>query len=125
MLLGTKKFSIIIFSDNHKKLAEWYEKTLELKINDHIDMPHEHFIGFDFGGLFFSIGHHGKVKGKSKDPYRMMIGFDVRSVNKTYEKLVKKGVYFIAKPFEAPPGGYWCMTATDPEGNILQFFGGK
>lgn len=125
MILGTKNFSIIIFSHNHKKLAKWYEETLELRVTETIDIPNERFISFDFGKLYFSIGYHSKVKGKAKDPYRIMIGFDVRSVTKTYEKLKKKKVTFIAPPFEAPPGGYWCTTAQDPEGNIIQFFGQK
>lgn len=125
MKLLTKNFSIIIFSHDHEKLAQWYNKILGFKITETIDMPNERFISFDFGKLYFSIGEHDKVKGKSKDPYRIMIGFDVKSVTKTYAELSKKGVTFIAKPFEAPPGGYWCTTAKDPEGNILQFFGSK
>jgi predicted enzyme related to lactoylglutathione lyase len=54
-----------------------------------------------------------------------MVGFGVKSVSKTYEELKKKKVKFIAKPFAAPPGGFWCMTIQDPEGNMLQFMGGK
>lgn len=125
MQLRSKNFSVIIFSPHHEKLAGWYETVLGFKITERVDMPHEHFISFDFGKLYFSIGHHGKVKGKSKDPYRIMIGFDVFSVSNTYRELKKKGVVFLAKPFMAPPGGYWCATARDPEGNVLQFFGNK
>ena len=125
MKLRSKKISVIIFSPDHEKLSKWYENVLGFKVRNKIDMPHEHFIDFDFGDTFFSIGHHGKLKGNTKDRYRIMVGFDVESVTAAYEEIKDKPVKFIAKPFEAPPGGYWCMTVADPEGNILQFFGNK
>lgn len=106
MKLRSTKVSVIIFSTNHEKLAKWYETILGFKVRSKIDMPHEHFIDFDFGDTFFSVGHHGKLKGKTKDPYRIMVGFDVNSVTQIYEELKDKPVTFIAKPFEAPPGGY-------------------
>ncbi len=125
MKLKDKNLSYLIFSADHKKLAKWYEKVLGFKVREVIDMPHEHFVDFDFGENYFAIGHHGKVKGKNKDIYRHMIGFNVESVSRAYQDLKNKPVTFIARPFEAPPDGYWCMTLKDPEGNILQFFGDK
>ncbi|MBI3366053.1 hypothetical protein HY041_00295, partial [Candidatus Roizmanbacteria bacterium] len=53
------------------------------------------------------------------------VGFGVKSVTKTYKELKRKKVKVLVKPFPAPPGGFWCMTIQDPEGNILQFTGGK
>ncbi|MBI3620088.1 VOC family protein [Candidatus Roizmanbacteria bacterium] len=125
MQLADKFLSIGIWSEDHRRLAKWYENVLNFKVKTVIDLPNEQCIDFDFGNCFFFIGHHSKVHGKSKDPYRTMIGFNVASVTKTYQELNEKKVTIIAKPFEAPPGGFWCMTIADPEGNILQFVGQK
>jgi hypothetical protein len=79
----------------------------------------------DTGTSFFSIGKHDKVTGKNKDPYRMMIGFQVSSISEVYEELKNKKITWIAKPFLAPTGTVWCMTLADPEANLVQFFGEK
>lgn len=125
MILKNKVISVCLWSGNYKKLAKWYKDIFGLTVREHLTLPDDTGYDFDFQPANFYVGKHDKVKGKNKDPYRMMIGFNVKSVTKTYEYLRKKGVRIIAKPFEGPPGGFWCMTVADPEGNILQFFGDK
>lgn len=124
-MLKDKHISVAIWSDNYEKLAKWYKDILGVPVREKLTLPNDTGWDFDFGKNFLYIGRHNKVHGNSKDPYRVMIGFQVKSISKTYEVLKKKNVRFIAKPFEGPPGGFWCMTIADPEGNILQFFGNK
>jgi len=125
MKLKNRKISVGIWSGNYQKLADWYEKILGFKGRGRLNLPNDTVVDFDFGNTYFFVGKHDKVKGRSKDPFRMMVGFNVTSVSKAYSEIKDKNIAFIAKPFEAPEGGYWCMTIQDPEGNILQFFGGK
>lgn len=125
MKLRAKMLSVIIWSENHETLAKWYEEVLGFTVREVTTHPDDSCIGFDFGDTFFSIGRHDQVHGKSKDPYRIMVGFPVHSVHEAYEELKDKDITWIAKPFEAPTGAIWCMTIADPEGNILQFFGKK
>lgn len=125
MKLRAKMLSVIIWSDNHEKLAKWYEDVLGFTVREVTTHPDDSCIGFDFGDTYFSVGRHNKVQGKSKDPYRVMVGFPVLSVSAAYEEIKDKDVTWIAKPFESPTGTTWCMTIADPEGNILQFFGQK
>lgn len=117
--------TVCIWSDDYDKLAKWYENILNLPVRERLSYPDDTGVDFNFGKNYLYIGRHDKIKGKSKDPYRVMTGFNVKSVTKTYEELKKKKVKIIAKPFLSPPGDCWCMTIADPEGNILQFFGGK
>lgn len=124
-MLKDTNLSVCIWSDNYKKLAAWYKDVLGVKIREELTLPNDTGTDFDFGKNYLYIGRHDKIHGESKDPYRIMIGFNVQSIFKKYEELKKKKVRFIAKPFEGPPGGFWCMTIRDPEGNILQFFGDK
>jgi predicted enzyme related to lactoylglutathione lyase len=125
MKLKDKYLSVGIWSENHEKLAKWYEKVLGFDYKCRIDYPNDKCIEFKFGKNYFFVGWHNKIHGKNKDKYRIMIGFNVKSVTKTAEELEKRGVKFIAKPFEGPPGGFWCTTIEDPEGNLLQFYGDK
>ena len=124
-MLKDTHLSVCIWSDNYKKLAAWYKYVLGVKVREELTLPNDTGTDFDFGKNYLYIGRHDKIYGKSKDPYRIMIGFNVKSISNKYEELKKKKVRFIAKPFEGPPGGFWCMTIQDPEGNILQFFGDK
>lgn len=123
MKLKNKDISVCIWSENYDTLAKWYEDVLGFSVRERLTLPDDTGVDFDFAHTYFYIGKHDKVKGKSKDPYRMMVGFNVDSISRAYEELKDKKVTWIAKPFKAPPGGFWCMTIADPEGNILQFFG--
>lgn len=125
MRLNSINLSVGIWSSDYKKLAKWYENVLGFKVRAETNLPNDRCIEFSFGKNYFFIGEHNKVFGRSNDPYRIMVGFDVKSVTEVYNELVKKEVEIVAKPFEAPPGGFWSMTIKDPEGNILQFFGDK
>lgn len=125
MKLTNKNLSVGVWSEDHTTLAKWYEDVLGFTVREVLDLPNDMCIDFEFGDNYFFVGKHSEVHGKSKDPYRVMIGFNVASVTEVHDELVKKNVTVIAPPFEGPPGGFWCMTVQDPEGNILQFYGDK
>ena len=125
MKLKDKFLGIGVWSENHQKLAEWYEEVLGFTVRERMNLINDTYVDFDFGPNYFFIGQHSQIHGKNKDPFRTMIGFNVDSVETLYQELKSKKVKFIATPFEAPPGGYWCMTIEDPDGNTLQFFSDK
>lgn len=114
--------SVCIWSSNYKKLAAWYQKMFDLEVHTALDIKDDEGIGFMLNGVFLWIGQHDKIEGSSKDPYRIMPGFNVDSVQELYEKLNAEGVEFIRKPSISPTNDYYAATAMDPEGNILQFF---
>lgn len=91
--------AVLIWSEDYRKLAGWYEKTLELKPLEELTHPKDTGIGFQVGHVYLLIGQHDKIKGENKDEHRHMINFVVDSVSESYEKLQKKGVVFLAKPF--------------------------
>ncbi len=123
MKLINKDISVCLWSPDYEKLAAWYESILGFKVQRRLTLPDDTGVDFDFAPTYFYVGKHNKVKGKNKDPYRIMIGFNVKSVTEVYKELKAKKVTIIAKPFAGPPGGFWCMTIADPEGNLIQFFG--
>ncbi|MGH7245527.1 MAG: VOC family protein [Candidatus Levyibacteriota bacterium] len=126
MKLKNNAITVIVWSEDYKTLAKWYEDVLGFRVKEQAELPNDSYVAFDFGENWFCIGKHSEVHGKNKDPFRIMIEFYVESVVATGEELKQKGVKIIAEPFAEPTGtGNWCMTVADPEGNILQFYGKK
>lgn len=116
---------VIIWSEDYKKLAKWYEEKLDLQKIGEVDHPLDKCIGFRIGTVELWIGFHDKVTGKNKDKYRIMHNLVVDSVSESYKYLLIKGVKFIAKPFKAPTFDKYFATFEDLDGNILQLIGGK
>ena len=61
-----------------------------------------------------------KIKGKSKDKYRMMINFEVDNIYKSFKRLKSFNVEIIRKPYQEHWGGFIC-TFQDYDENIVQF----
>jgi len=106
--------SIMIGSSNPKKLADFYHKVLKKKP----DMHEGTWWGWSAGNTFLSIGEHSKVKGKSKEPARMMFNFETKEVKKEFARIKKAGAKVIAAPYEMQ--GAWIATLADPDGNYFQ-----
>jgi predicted enzyme related to lactoylglutathione lyase len=123
-----KKIStILIWSENYKRLANWYQNTFDLKVNETLTYPDDTGVLFEFpdGGPWLWIGQHSEVKGKNADPSRIMFNISVDSVSDAYEYLQKKNVSFLAKPFLSPSGQSWFATFYDLDGNLVQVIGKK
>jgi catechol 2,3-dioxygenase-like lactoylglutathione lyase family enzyme len=114
--------SICIWSEDPKKLVNWYVEMIGVEITKEVDIPEDRGYEIKVGDddLLFWIGYHDKVIGKNKEPYRIMVCFIVDDVYKAYEELSAKGVEFIAKPRVSPTGDYDICTALDLDGNIIQ-----
>lgn len=119
--------TVLIWSEDFKKLANWYEKVLGLKVTWRSDHPEDTGVlfGFPDKDTDLWIGQHSKVKGKNRDIHRHMFNIRVDSVTQVYQHLLKKGVKFLAKPFKAPTLPYYFATFYDLENNLLQLVGGK
>jgi len=117
--------AVLIWSENYKKLAEWYEKKLGLTVLEMLDHPDDTGVGFQVGNVYLWIGQHSEVKGKNNDIHRHMFNFVVDSVSQSYDELKKKGVVFFAKPFKAPTMDSYFATFYDLDNNLVQLIGGK
>lgn len=114
--------SVLIWSENWRQLANWYKNILELPVESELSLPDDTGVNFKINDFYFWVGMHDQIRGKNKDKYRIMIGFDVDSVAKTYEILTERGVEFILKPSPSPTKTFFVATALDPEDNIIQFY---
>jgi len=119
--------TILIWSENWKRLADWYQELFDLKLVEEIGHPQDTGRLFEFpeDGVKLWIGQHSEVKGTNPDPCRIMFNINVDSVAKAYEYLISKGVKIVAAPFKAPTFDKWFVTFEDLDGNYVQIIGPK
>jgi uncharacterized glyoxalase superfamily protein PhnB len=115
--------AVLIWSEDYKALANWYRDKLGVTTIEELTHPEDTGIGLSIGESYLWIGKHSEVKGKAKDPYRIMFNISVESVETAYKELKAKGVEFIAEPFKAPTFDAYFATFKDLDGNIVQFIG--
>ena len=110
--------SILLSSEDHKKLVEFYGKVFEKKP----EMEDETYSGFLVGSCFLSIGAHDKVKGKSTNPERILFNFETDDVKGEFERIKKiEGVKVIAEPYGVGEENEFVIaTFADPDGNYFQ-----
>lgn len=108
----------MIGSEDPKKLAAFYEKVLQKKP----EMAEADWYGFLVGSCFLSIGVHSKVKGKSKNPERVIFNFETKEVKEEFARIKKLGADVVAEPYSMGEGKNvaWIATFSDPEGNYFQ-----
>lgn len=113
----TDMAGVIIWTEDVTRLAAFYRDTLGLPVHSEraefaaFDLPH---------GLRLSIGQHSRVRGRARDPYRIMLNLGVRDIQDAHRTLSERGVPFIRAPEREHWGG-WIATLADPDGNLLQF----
>lgn len=127
MSMFQKISTILIWSEDFRKLANWYKDTFSLTVVEELDHPRDTgvLLSFPEQSPWLWIGQHSQVKGKNPDPPRHMFNMNVDSVSQSFEFLTKKGVKVIAKPFKAPTFDKYFATLADPDGNYFQIIGKK
>lgn len=110
--------SFMIGSEQPKVLAKFYEKVFGKKP----DWSEGDWAGFQVGLCFLTIGGHDKVKGKAKNPERIIINFETKEVAKEFKRIETLGASVVAKPYQPDPNNHdaWIATFADPDGNYFQ-----
>lgn len=110
--------SIMLGSHQPKDLAEFYEKVFE-KDPDWTD---GNWSGFEVGNMHLVIGEHSEVKGKSKEPQRIILNLDTDKVKEEFERIKKiDGVEVIKEPYNPEEEqDMFIATFADPDGNYFQ-----
>ena len=110
--------SILIFSEDPKTLAEFYAKVFDKKP----EMEDQGYTGWLVGSGFISVGPHDKVKGKAKQPERIMFNLETKEVKEEFERIKGLGATVIKEPYGMEEGkdSGWIATFADPDGNFFQ-----
>jgi predicted enzyme related to lactoylglutathione lyase len=107
----------MIFSEEPKKLTEFYSKVFD----NEPDWSGGEFVGLSVGDMSIVIGPHSKVKGKSTNPERIMFNLETEDVESEFERIKNLGAKVIAEPYH-PSEAEETLIATlaDPDGNYFQ-----
>lgn len=109
--------SVLVSSENPKELREFYEKVFGKKP----DMDQGDYFGWLVGKGFLTFGPHDKVKGKNKNPERIILNFETGEVKKEFERIKKLGAKVVTEPYKmGDQGEFWIATFEDPDGNYFQ-----
>ena len=114
--------AVLIGSEDAGKLAKFYRETVGLKQTMEMELGEEGQKGYDFEieGANLYILDHSDVKGKSKDPSRVMFNLEVDDIEKEAKRLKDAGVKMIQDIYHVE--GYGLITTfQDPDGNYFQF----
>jgi predicted enzyme related to lactoylglutathione lyase len=108
--------SILIGSDDPKALRDYYTKifgTPEFEEGD--------FAGWKIGNGYVTVGSHDQVKGKNKEPGRVLWNIESSDVKADFEKFKAAGATVVQEPY-TPEGGpeMWIATFADPDNNYFQ-----
>ena len=111
--------SVMLGSEDSKKLADFYAKVLGAPNPDWSDEANGWF-GFQAGDGGVAIGPHSEVTGKNQHPGRIMLNFETSDVQSEFERIKAAGAEVVAEPYGPGGGGMLMCTFADPDGNYFQ-----
>jgi predicted enzyme related to lactoylglutathione lyase len=113
--------AILIGSENATKLAKFYREVVGLKQTMSFEMGEKGESGynFDLKGAHLYILDHSKVKGKSKDPSRIMFNLEVDDIEKEVKRLKQEKVKLVQDIYHIEDYGR-IATFEDVDGNYFQ-----
>jgi predicted enzyme related to lactoylglutathione lyase len=110
--------SIMLGSEDSKRLADFYSKVLGDPNPEWSDEANGWF-GFRAGTGGLAIGPHSEVTGKNQQPGRIMVNFETPDVKTEFERIKATGARVVAEPYSPGEGMLMC-TFADPDGNYFQ-----
>jgi len=109
--------SVMVGSMQQRVMAAFYEKVFGKKP----DMSEDKWAGWSVGKTFFTVGEHSGMKGKTKEPGRVMFNLETKDVKEEFERIKAiSGVTVIKEPYEMGGHGMLIATLADPDGNYFQ-----
>ncbi len=115
--------SVILFSEDSKKLAGFYKEKVGLKLTLEAEVGDKGagLFGFEFGegkpALYMM--NHSEVEGENEEPERIIFNLEVDDIEEEVKKLDEAGVKKIADTYHMQ--GYGLIaTFEDLDGNYFQ-----
>jgi predicted enzyme related to lactoylglutathione lyase len=107
---------VLIGSDNPERLKEYYTKLFGKPTWDD-----NMYFGWQFGEGGVTFGPHSEVKGKNREPGRIIWNIETPDVKGEFAKLKTAGATVVKEPYD--PGessGMLITTFSDPDNNYFQ-----
>jgi predicted enzyme related to lactoylglutathione lyase len=109
--------SVLVGSADPQKLTEFYTEIIGKPA-----FEDGGFTGFQVGSGWLMVGPHSDVKGRNKEPGRIILNFETADVKGEFKRIKDLGAKVQAEPYN--PGGntgdMLLATFVDPDGNYFQ-----
>ena len=110
--------SILIGSENPDRLVEYYSKIL-----GDPGFSEGGYTGWQVGSGYVTVGPHDQVKGRNKEPGRLLWNMETQDVRGEFDRIRGAGATVVREPYA--PGGddqpdMLIATFEDPDGNYFQ-----
>ncbi len=114
--------SVLLFSENAKKLAAFYKDVVGLPVGMEAAMGESDtvMVQFHLSNCSLVVMDHSDLHGKNKEPKRIFINIEVDDIEKEVARLKKLHVTVIAGVYHVENYGL-IATLEDPDGNYFQF----
>ena len=108
--------SVLIGSENPQQLKEYYTKLFgKPTFEDNA------YFGWLIGDGAVTFGPHDEVKGKNREPGRLIWNLESSDVKGDFEKLKRAGATVVREPYRlGDEGDFWISTFADPDNNYFQ-----
>jgi predicted enzyme related to lactoylglutathione lyase len=107
---------VLIGSDDPQQLKDYYTKLFGKPT-----FEDSAYFGWQLGGGSLCFGPHDQVKGKNKEPGRVILNIETADVKREFAKLKGAGATVVREPYNpAPEGDYLIATFADPDNNYFQ-----
>ena len=113
---GMKFNSILIGSEDPERLKDYYKKLFgEPTFED------SGYFGWRLGDAAVTFGPHDEVKGKNREPGRMIWNIETADVKREFENLKQAGATVVREPYTmGDEGDFFIATFVDPDNNYFQ-----
>ena len=105
---------VMIGTARPKVMVDFYKRLL----GKTADWTEAGWSGWQVGDSTLMIGKHSEVKGKAKEPQRVILNFETKQVNREFERIKALGATVIKEVYEI--NGERIATFADPDGNYFQ-----
>ena len=110
-------------SEDPDRLSAFYQDVVGL--TPRFDLVPGAFATSEDAPICMIVEGHSEVRGRTRNPHRMMLNFSTDDAAAEARRLQGQGVTFVRKPYEEPEVGMFA-TFIDPDGNycqLVQLFG--
>ena len=111
--------SILIGSEDPKRLAEYYTKLFGAPGWDQ-----DGYVGWQLGAGFLTVGPHDRVKGRNESPGRILWNLETPDVRGEFARMKEAGASVVQEPYTPDgmddAGEGLIATFEDPDGNYFQ-----
>lgn len=111
-----KFVGVLIGSEQPQALKDYYSKLFGKP-----GWEDSRYSGWQFGDAYFMVGPHDQVKGRNREPGRVIWNFQTPDVPGEFARLKAAGAKIVREPYHPGEDAKdWIATLADPDDNYFQ-----